>query len=216
MHVLIAAEREPTRVGMLLALEEEARCTEVVDAESAVALALRERPDVCLLGFETPGWNLRALDAIVAEAPSAVVVLFTDEEDEDEVMAALRGGASGCLPLGLEPSRLPHVVRGVLRGETVIPRRVVSRLVEELRGRERRRSLFVSGQGPVTLTAREWEVAERLLRGASTAEIAAELGLVPVTVRRHLGSVQRKLGVTTRADVVRLLAAAPEPGAAPV
>jgi DNA-binding CsgD family transcriptional regulator len=46
-----------------------------------------------------------------------------------------------------------------------------------------------------------------LLRSASTSEIAAELGVAPVTVRRHVGSVERKLGVSTRAEVVALLAA---------
>jgi DNA-binding CsgD family transcriptional regulator len=50
-------------------------------------------------------------------------------------------------------------------------------------------------------------VAELLLRSASTAEIAVELGVAPVTVRRHVGSVERKLGVSTRAEVVALLSA---------
>ena len=46
-----------------------------------------------------------------------------------------------------------------------------------------------------------------LLRSASTSEIAGELGVAPVTVRRHVGSVERKLGVSTRAEVVALLSA---------
>ncbi len=213
-HVLIAAERRPTRVGLRLALEPEARCTEAADAESAVATAVRERPDVCLLGLETRDLGLRTLSEIVSRAPSTLVILLSDDVDEDELLAALRVGASGYLPQSLDPGRLPHVVRGVLSGESVVPRRFVSRLVDELRGRERRRSLLLSGNGTVTLTRREWEVAESLLRGATTTEIAAELGLSPVTVRRHLGSVQRKLGVTTRADVVRLLSTEPEPGLA--
>ena len=52
---------------------------------------------------------------------------------------------------------------------------------------------------------REWEVVELLLRSASTSEIASQLGVAPVTVRRHVGSVERKLGVSTRAEVVALL-----------
>jgi DNA-binding CsgD family transcriptional regulator len=83
----------------------------------------------------------------------------------------------------------------------------VARLLDELRTRERRRSVVVAGKGRVALTAREWEVAEMLLRSASTSEIAAELGVAPVTVRRHVGSVERKLGVATRAEVVALLTA---------
>ena len=209
-HVLIAAEQQPMRAGLRLALEPEARCTEVADAESAVATAVRERPDICLLGLETADRSLGTLSRIVSQVPSTVVILLGDEVDEEQFMAALRVGASGYLPQGLDPARLPHVVRSALRGESVVPRRFVSRLIAELRGRDRRRSLLLSGEARVTLTPREWEVAERLTRGATTAEIAGELGLSPVTVRRHVGSLEQKLGVTTRADVVRLLAAGRE------
>jgi DNA-binding CsgD family transcriptional regulator len=87
----------------------------------------------------------------------------------------------------------------------------VSRLLDELRTRERRRSVVLEGRGRVALTSREWDVVELLLRSATTAEIAAELGVAPVTVRRHLGSVERKLGVSTRAEVVELLATAAGP-----
>ncbi len=105
-------------------------------------------------------------------------------------------------------------MRGALRGEPAVPRRFVSRLLDELRTRERRRSVALAGKGRVALTTREWEVVELLLRAASTAEIAEELGVAPVTVRRHLGSVERKLGVTTRAEVVDLLTAGPDAPAA--
>ena len=206
-HVLIAAERLPTRVGLRLALEPEARCTEAVDAESAVDAAVRERPDVCLVGLDTDGHGLRVANEIATRVPSAAVILLTSRLDEEEFMAAVRVGASGYLPQTLDPARLPYVVRGALRGEPAVPRRFVSRLLDELRTRERRRSVVLAGKGRVSLTSREWEVVELLLRAATTSQIASELGVAPVTVRRHLGSVERKLGVTTRAEVVQLLSA---------
>jgi DNA-binding NarL/FixJ family response regulator len=206
-HVLIAAERLPTRVGLRLALEPEARCTEAADAESAVTAAVRDRPDVCLLGLDRSGQSLRVVNEIVSRVPSAAVILLTNHPDEEEFMAAVRAGASGYLAQSLDPTRLPHVVRGALRGEPAVPRRFVSRLLEELRSRERRRSVVLADKGRVTLTAREWEVVEMLLRASSTSEIATELGVAPVTVRRHLGSVERKLGVSTRAEVIELLSA---------
>jgi DNA-binding NarL/FixJ family response regulator len=208
-HVLIAAERLPTRVGLRLALEPGARCTEAADADSAVDAAVRERPDVCLLGLDRSGQGLRVVNEIVTQVPSAAVILLTNKLDEEEFMAAVRAGASGYLTNSLDPARLPHVVAGALRGEPAVPRRFVSRLLDELRTRERRRSVVLAGKGRVALTAREWEVVELLLRAASTAEIADELGVAPVTVRRHVGSVERKLGVTTRAEVVALLSAEP-------
>jgi len=212
-HVLIAAERLPTRVGLRLALEPGARCTEAADADSAVDAAVRDRPDVCLLGLDRSGQGLRVVNEIVTRVPSAAVILLTNKLDEEEFMAAVRAGASGYLTNSLDPARLPHVVAGARRGEPAGPRRFVSRLLDELRTRERRRSVVLAGKGRVALTAREWEVVELLLRAASTAEIADELGVAPVTVRRHVGSVERKLGVTNRAEVVALLSA--EPAAAP-
>lgn len=205
--MLIAAERLPTRVGLRLALEPDARCTEVADAESAVDAAVRERPDVCLLGLDPSGQRLRVVNEIVSKVPSAAVILLTNHLDEEEFIAAVRAGASGYLTQSLDPKRLPFVVEGALRGEPAVPRRFVARLLEELKTRDRRRSVVLEGKGRVALTAREWEVAEMLLRSATTSDIATELGVAPVTVRRHVGSVERKLGVTTRAEVVALLSA---------
>lgn len=207
-HVLIASEQLPTRVGLRLALEPEARCTEAADADSAVDAAIRDRPDVCLLGLDASGQRLRAANEIASRVPTAAVILLTNRLDEEEFMAAVRAGASGYLANSLDPARLPFVVQGALRGEPAVPRKFVSRLLDELRAREPRRAVVLEGRGRVTLTLREWDVVELLLRSASTAEIAAELGVAPVTVRRHLGSVQQKLGVSTRAEVVALLSEA--------
>jgi len=206
--VLIAAERLPTRVGLRLALEPGAHCTEAADAESAVDAAVRDRPDVCLLGLDGAGQGLRAANEIASRVPTAAVILLTNRLDEEEFMAAMRAGASGYLTNSLDPSRLSHVVEGAMRGEPAVPRKFVSRLLDELRTRDRRRSVVLEGRGRVALTAREWDVVDLLLRSATTSEIAAELGVAPVTVRRHLGSVEQKLGVTTRAEVVDLLGAA--------
>jgi DNA-binding NarL/FixJ family response regulator len=208
-HVLIAAERLPTRVGLRLALEPEARCTEASDAQSAVDAAVRDRPDVCLLGLEASGQRVQVATEIASRVPSAAVILLTSRLDEEEFMAAVRAGATGYLTQNLDPARLPYVVRGALRGEAAVPRRFVSRLLDELRTRDRRRSVVLADKGRVALTTREWEVVELLLRAATTVEIASELGVAPVTVRRHLGSVERKLGVVTRAEVVDLLTAEP-------
>jgi DNA-binding NarL/FixJ family response regulator len=203
-HVLIAADRLPTRVGLRLALEPDADCSEAEDPPSAIATALRERPDVCLLDFEAPGRALDTASQIVSQVPSAVILL-TGRIDEDEFMAAMRAGASGYLPQSVDPTRLPHVVRSVLHGEPAIPRRFVSRLIDELRSRDRRRSVALANGGKIELTNREWEVVDLLLRGAKTTDIAAQLGIAPVTVRRHFGSVERKLGVSSRAEVVELV-----------
>jgi DNA-binding NarL/FixJ family response regulator len=205
-RVLIAAERRPTRARLRLALEGEASCSEAVDADGAVAAAVRERPDVCLLSLKAGANRLRATAEIVSRAPSVAVIVLTNRPDEDEFMAAMRGGAAGYLPQSLDPDRLPFVVRSALRGEPAVPRRFVARLLAELQSQSQARRTFVRvGAERVPLTIRESEVVELLRRGATTSEIAAELGIAPVTVRRHIGSIEQKLGVSDRASVMRLL-----------
>ena len=152
--MLIAAERLPTRVGLRLALEPEARCTEAADADSAVEAAVRDRPDVCLLGLDPSGQNLRVVNEIVTRVPSAAVILLTDTLDEEEFMAAVRAGASGYLTQNLDPARLPFVVQGAMRGEPAVPRRFVSRLLDELRTRERRRTVSARAARAASLSLR--------------------------------------------------------------
>ena len=205
-RVLIAAERRPTRARLRLALEGDASCSEAESADAAVAAAVRDRPDVCLLSLKAGPNRLRATAEIVAQAPSVQVIVLTNRPDEEEFMAAMRGGAVGYLPQSLDPERLPDVVRSTMRGEPAVPRRFVARLLAELQSHTQARRTFVLvGKERVPLTIRESEVVEVLRRGASTAEIASELGIAPVTVRRHIGSIERKLGVSNRAGVIRLL-----------
>jgi DNA-binding NarL/FixJ family response regulator len=103
-------------------------------------------------------------------------------------------------------SRLPHAIRGVARGEAALPRTLTARLIAEFRERGTRRRLNLpSGEAEVELTAREFEVLERLRKGERTAEIAARLGISEVTVRRHIASVLRKLGMPNRRSAIEML-----------
>jgi DNA-binding NarL/FixJ family response regulator len=206
VRVLIAAGRLPTRVGLRLALGPELVCAEAADGESAVAAALAEQPDVCLLDLETQAENLWAITEICAASPHTAIVMLTGELDGDEFLAVMRAGASGYLSQGVDPARLPNVVRAVVRGEVAVPRHFVGRLIDELRDRDRRRRLVaVSGDRTVEITAREWEVLALLREDLPTREIAEQLGISQVTVRRHLGAVSQKLGARTREDMLGLL-----------
>jgi len=207
-RVLIAADNPPTRVGLRLALEADADCTEVADEQAAVAAAIRERPDVCLIDFDFPAC-LRAIGAIVADAPDTLVIVLARRGDEGEFLAAMRAGATGYVPQGLDAARLPLVVDAVMRGEPAVPRQFVASLLDEIRDLGRgRRSVAIAGRRRVELTSREWEALDLLRQGHSTREIAAELRISQVTVRRHLSAAYTKLGVRTRLEAVGLLQSA--------
>src|SRR5437763_11744360 len=85
------------------------------------------------MGLKAGANRLRAASEIVARVPSVAVIVLATRPDEDEFMAARRGGAAGYLPQSLDPERLPDVVRCTLRGEPAVPRRFVARLLAELR-----------------------------------------------------------------------------------
>jgi len=204
MRVLVAANA-PTRVGVRLALEGLATiCAEADDRESAVRHARTQRPDVCLIGRSIPGGGIEAVREICATVPTAAVVVLADRTEVDDLLATLRAGAIGYMPVGFEPSQLRRAITAVHTKEAAIPRSMVRDLVDEIRALER------AAAGDLTL--RETQVLSMLRRGQSTARIAASLSISPVTVRRHISVLVRKAGVSGRAQLVAEFAAVRDDG----
>jgi DNA-binding NarL/FixJ family response regulator len=207
LRVLIGGPDRATRAGLGMALEGERFkvAAEVSDAQSAVEAAARLRLDVCLLDIDLPGNALLAA-AKITRAPAAPAILILSAElDADELMRAVGAGAVGYLPKDMTPERLPAVIEGVVSGEAAVPRALVMRLIEELSNRHRRRCAPFLRERGIHFTAREWEVVELIADGGTTSQIAAALGLSPVTVRRHASHLTRKLGVADRRAAVGLL-----------
>jgi len=211
--VLLADDHDAVRARIRLALAGEGFevVAEAADGPGAVEAAERERPDIALLDVNMPGSGIKAAEEIVQRLPRTVVVMLTVSRDDDDLFAALRAGASGYLLKDTDPSRLPFALRGVLDGEAALPRGLVARLIEEFRTRGKRRRLPLMRQRGVELTEREWEVLEFLHDGLSTAEIAERLKISPVTVRRHVSEILKKLRVTSREEAVRLMQEDQEP-----
>ena len=205
--VLLADDHAAVRAGIRLALAGEgfSVVAEAADGPEAVALAKEAKPDIALLDVNMPGSGIKAAEEIVIALPATMVVMLTVSRDDDNLFAALRAGASGYLRKDTDPSRLPFALRGVLDGEAALPRGLVARLIEEFRTRGKRRRLPLMRQHGVELTEREWEVLEFLHDGLSTAEIAEKMSISPVSVRRHVSEILKKLRVTTREEAVQLL-----------
>lgn len=203
-RVLIADDHFPTRVGVRLALEEDGFivCAEESTGPGAVAAALRDRPDVCLLDVHMPGGGIEAATMIRSRLPDTKIVMLTSSGNDDDLFAALHAGASGYLPKGILPAQLGPAVRDVLRGEAALPGALVARLIREFRVRARRGETALVRRGENDLTCREWEVLDCLCDGLSTVRIAKRLFISQTTVRRHVGSIMKKLGVSTREAAV--------------
>lgn len=179
-------------------------CAEADDAETAIRAAKRDQPDLCLVGAAIDGGAIGAVRGICRAAPGAAVVVLADEEDVDDLLDCIRSGAVGYVPGPVDAEHLRRVVRAVAAHEAVVPRSMVLELLLEVR------SLGSGGGG---LSTRESQVVGLLRRGHTTAEIARRLDIAPVTVRRHISEVVRKLGVADRSELLGAPSAA-EAGAA--
>jgi DNA-binding NarL/FixJ family response regulator len=207
ISVLLADDHAAVRAGIRLALAGEGFhvVAEAADGPDAVQQAKEVKPDIALLDVNMPGSGIKAAEEIVQALPATVVVMLTVSRDDDDLFAALRAGASGYLLKDTDPGRLPFALRGVLDGEAALPRGLVARLIEEFRTRGKRRRLPLMRQRGVELTEREWEVLEFLHDGLSTIEIAERMTISPVTVRRHVSEILKKLRVTSREEAVQLM-----------
>ena len=135
-RILVADDHAPTRAALRDDLERGGLdvCAEAADGPTAVAAALRETPDLCLLDVHMPGGDGIAAAAEIRRVLAATkVVLITSEPDPETVLAAARAGADGYLSKEIDPARLPHVVAAVLAGETAYPRRMLGPVLAELR-----------------------------------------------------------------------------------
>jgi DNA-binding NarL/FixJ family response regulator len=196
-----ARERRSIRAG--LETHEFVIAGEVADATTAIAAASRLRPDICLIELELPGDVLNAIGRIARGSPNTLIIVLSRSSRGEDVIAAFTRGASGYLLRPLGGERLASTLQAAYRGEPALSRSLVPHLVDAIRRGSVRRLMLPTG--PVTLTPREWEVGELLREGHSTAEIADSLGVSPVTVRRHIGLLLRKLGVDSREEAVELL-----------
>jgi DNA-binding NarL/FixJ family response regulator len=206
IRVLIADDHAPTREDVRAALEEDAGfdvCAEAPDAPGAVAAALRERPDVCLLDVHMPGRGVAAAWEIHSRLPRTKVVMLTVSRGDADLFAALRAGALGYLLKDMDPRSLPRALQSVVSGEVAIPRELVGQVVERFADTSARRRHAVA-EGPAQqLTSREWQVLELLRQDMTTAQIARKLVLSPVTVRTHVNSMLRKLQLRDREELRR-------------
>lgn len=174
---------------------------ETPGGREAIELALHYRPEVLIADMMMPGINgLETTRKVVAEAPEVQVLVLTVSENDELGMAALRAGASGYLSKDVRPQVLVEHVRRIAAGNAAVCDRLLATIIERLR------SLPHGGLGirPVRseLTSREWEVLDMLCAGATVDEIAEEFVLSSETVRSHVKSILRKLGVHSQREAV--------------
>jgi two-component system, NarL family, nitrate/nitrite response regulator NarL len=198
MTVVVADDHAPTRAVVKTSLEATGFIVvgEAADAASAVDLVERQRPDVVVLDVRMPGDGIAAAAEISSRCQETAVVMLTVSADDEDIFAALRVGALGYVQKGGDTAELGQLLRRTIAGEPVLHGALLLKVLRRFRILERRRLL--DGSGGTRLSEREFQVLDLLEGGATTAEIANQLFIAPVTVRSHVTAICRKLNLPDR------------------
>jgi DNA-binding NarL/FixJ family response regulator len=170
---------------------------EAADGIEAVELALRERPDICILDVAMPRMTgLEATVEIRTHAPEIAVLVLSMHDDERYLFEAMKAGAAGYVLKREADQALVEAVRAVSRGEPFMTNAAERSLIREW--------MADDSSGPVEpLTLREREVLKLIAEAHTNREIGEVLHLAEKTVESHRANLLRKLGMRDRVELVR-------------
>lgn len=193
-------------LGMLFAAVDDMKVVaEAGDGAEAQAVVADERPDVVLMDIRMPRQDgLAATEAILAAEDAPAVIMLTTFEADEQVLRALRAGASGFLLKDTPPAEIVAAVRVVAAGDALLSPRITGRLIARIArgtdvdGADRRHR---ARDALAELTDRELEVARAVADGRSNAEIAESLHMSVATVKAHISRTLAKLGLDNRVQI---------------
>lgn len=176
---------------------------EARDGDEVLAAADAHRPDVVLMDLRMPRVDgITATRRLRARTPPPEVVVLTTFDTDENILYALRAGASGFLLKDTPPARIVDAVLRVAEGEPIlsasVTRRLMDRTAVQAGSHERARTALAR------LSPREHEVALAVARGRTNAEIAAQLYMSVATVKAHVSSVLAKLDMDNRTQIALL------------
>lgn len=204
-RLLVVDDHTLFRRGLVALLAGDGRFTVVAeagDAGEAQRRAREHQPDLILLDNHLPGVNgVDALPGLREAAPAAKVLMLTVSEDEADLAAALRGGASGYLLKTADSELLASAIERAMAGVATVSPEMTHKLVSAFTALPSASAAPVPAPAPdalATLSPREREILSHIARGASNKVIARELAIAETTVKIHVQHILRKLDLGSR------------------
>lgn len=204
VRLLVVDDHTLFRRGLIALLAQDARFSvvgEAGDAGEAQRRAAQLQPDVILLDIHLPGVRgIEALAALKEAAPNARVLMLTVSEDEEDLAAALRAGASGYLLKTVDHQVLAQAIERTMRGESVVSAEMTGKLVAAFQSAhaDDSRKPAQPADPYDSLSPREQQILAHIAQGGSNKEIARALGIAETTVKIHVQHILRKLDLNSR------------------
>ena len=202
IRVVVADDHPLFREGVVTSLRSNPDI-EVVgqaqDAAGALRVVREELPDLVLLDVTMPGGGVSAAAQIASACPATRIVMLTVSEDEDDLLSAMKAGASGYVLKGVSASDLARVVRSVSGGEVYVAPSLAFGLLREM-------SAPPPNDPLAELSVRERQVLELVANGMSNQEIGLKLGLAEKTIKHYMTNILTKLQVRSRVEAALLAA----------
>jgi DNA-binding NarL/FixJ family response regulator len=166
------------------------------------------KPPVLLLDLALlRNGRIRSIGALQRLSLATKIIVFSHNPNDTEAISVLKLGAKGYCPRDLEPGVLKKVVSLVQKGEIWAGRKLIPQLIEELTSRADRRQRSAPPDVDDwfdVLTYRQRQIVGLISRGARNKEIASRIQMSEKTVKAHLTSIFRKLGVSNRIGLALL------------
>ena len=201
IRTLIVDDHPVTRDGLRSALElndEVVIVGEAASGEEAVERVAETHPDIVFMDVRMPGMNgIEATRKIRQATPSTRVILFTVDESRSSISDAIQAGVSGYLLKDSSADELVDAARKAMEGKAVIHPQLTRAFIEEVQ-------LTDDRPDAKPLSRREKEILQKVAFGATTREVAMDLGISPHTVKTHLERIFEKLGANDRAQAVAI------------
>lgn len=209
IRLLLVDDHEVVRLG-LETLFHRAGTVQVVgeatSVASAVAEAIRLRPDIVLLDLRLPdGSGIDACREILGTCPDTHVIFLTSFADENAVLSTTFAGAKGYLLKTIGGTALVHAIQAVAGGQSILDPAVTGSVLARMRSLS---TMNTTGQS-TTLSPQERRILPLVAEGKTNKEIATALSLSETTVKSYLHSIFQKLQVSRRSQAAALFSKLP-------
>lgn len=193
-RILLADDHMIMRMGLstLIACEEDMQIVgEARNGRQAVELAHALKPDIVIMDLMMPELSGAAATRLIHDAyPEIKILVLTSFATSKEMSEAISGGASGALMKDTAANDLISAIRAVLEGKSLIPDKLLRQAEED--------------NAVPQLSERHLEILSSVAQGQSNSDIAKQLGLSEITIKKQLSTIFERLGVMNRAEAVAL------------